>query len=267
MRYMISLETFTKSLATKEISKLNFTYESKDYLIAREDDGEGSCVFLFAGEKGEPLVFPTARELTKNVTLGGESLQNVWKFVVPICDDTLLDGDYIETVYGDSLGKIMCSAGGTTSSHDRYLTQYLIPSLIFGVLILAALLLSTLFVPSLTWTIFGIASGVVAAGFAVAQVIFISNTKKYRSGNPCAHCYLLTRGAVIVTDRYEYAIPYEKILRLDTEAGIQITTLRTVFSFTADHGDEITESLKSIYEEIKSIKKVFGKKGKKGKKS
>ena len=264
---MISLETFTKSLATKEISKLNFTYESKEYLIAREEDEDGSSVFLFADEKGEPLVFPTARELTKNVTLGGEPLQDVWKFVVPICDDTLLDGDYIETVYGDSLGKIMCSAAGTTSHHDRYLTQYLIPSLIFCGLVLVALLLSTVFVSSLTWTIFGISSAIVVVGFAVTQVIFISNTKKYRQGNPCAHCYLLTRGAVIVTDRYEFAIPYEKIIRLDTEAGIQITTLRTVFTFIADHGNEITESLKSIYAEIKSIKKVFWKKGKKKKKS
>ena len=68
---------------------------------------------------------------------------------------------------------------------------------------------------------------------------------------------------MIVTDRYEFAIPYEKIIRLDTEAGIQITTLRTVFSFIADHGEEVTESLKSIYAETKSIRKVFRKKEKK----
>ena len=260
---MISLESFTKSLATKEIAKLDFTYESKEYLIAREDGDDGSSVFLFADGTDEPQVFSTARELTKSVTLGGDPLHEAWKFVVPVCADTLLDNDYVKTVYGESLGKIMCSASGTTSRHDRYLTQYLIPSLIFAVLLLFSLLLSTLLVETLTWTIFGIASAVVVAGVVVAQIIFISNTKKYRQGNPCAHCYLLTRGAVIVTDRYEFAIPYEKIIRLDTEAGIQITTLRTVFSFIAGHGEEVTESLKSIYAETKSIRKVFRKKEKK----
>ena len=39
---MISLESFTKSLATKEIAKLDFTYESKEYQIAREDSDHGT---------------------------------------------------------------------------------------------------------------------------------------------------------------------------------------------------------------------------------
>lgn len=261
---MISFETFTKSLSSGVISKLNFTYEAKEYLIVREVDEETSApVYIFASEDQEPLTFSTAREMMKKVTVGGEPFSDVWKFVVPICSDTLLDNDYIETVYADSLGKIFCSAEGTTSRHERYSTQYLIPSLAFCVVLLLALLFCTLFVPSLTWTIFGITSAVVVGGFAIAQVIFISYAKRYRQGNPCAHCYLLTHGAVIVTDRYEYAIPYEKIARLDTEAGIKITTNGTVFSFTADHGEEITESFKSIYEELKSIKKVFRKKKKK----
>lgn len=259
---MISLDTFTKSLERGEITKLNFTYESKEYLIVREDDGEAPA-FAFASEDQEAVRFATARKLVEGITVGGENLQSVWRFVVPICADTLLDDDYIGTVYGDSLGKIMCSAEGTTSLHERYLTQYCIPSIIVGLTVLLALMICTFFVPNLTWTVFGIVAGVIAAALVIAQVIFISHTKRYRHGNPIAHCYLLSRGAVIITDRYEYAIPYEKISRLSTEAGIQIVTLKTVFSFIPDHGEELTESLKSIYEETKSIKRFFRKKKKK----
>lgn len=260
---MISLETFTKSLVLGEISRLNFTYESKEYLIAREVDEEGVPSFVFASEDNEAVKFPKARELLETVRVGGSPLSEVWKFVVPICDDTLYDDDYVKTMYGESLGKIMCSATGTVSLHDRYSTQYLIPSVVIAALILIALSFCTHFISNLNWMLFGIISAVIVAALIIAQIIFYNDTKKYRQGNPCAHCYLLSRGAVIVTDRFEYAIPYEKIIRLDTEAGIRITTLRTVFAFTADNGAEITESLKAIYEEVKSIKRVFRKKGKK----
>lgn len=226
-------------------------------------DGEGVPTFVFVNEDNKPVKFSKARELLETVKVGGSSLSEVWKFVVPICDDTLYDDDYIETMYGDSLGTIMCSTTGTVSLHDRYLTQYLVPSVVIAALVLIALSFCTHFISNLNWMIFGIVSAVIVAALIVAQIIFYSNTKKYRQGNPCAHCYLLSRGAVIVTDRYEYAIPYVKIARLDTEAGIKITTLRTVFLFIADNGAEITESLKSIYEEVKSIKRVFKRKEKK----
>lgn len=263
MRYMISLETFTKSLVMGEISRLNFTYESKEYLIAREADEEGVPVFVFVSEDNEAVKFPKARELLESVRVGGSPLSEVWKFVVPICDDTLYDDDYIKTMYGDSLGTVMCSSSGTVSLHDRYLTQYLIPSAVIGALVLIALSFCTHFIGNLDWMIFGIVSAVLVAALIVAQILFYNNTKYYRQGNPCAHCYLLSRGTVVVTDRFEYAIPYEKIIRLDTEAGIQITTLKTVFSFIADNGAELIDSLKSIHEEVKSIKRVFRKKGKK----
>lgn len=264
---MISFETFTNSLESGEITKLNFTYESKEYLIVREDREENEegvaspSVFAFASEDYTAVRFATAKELLKTVTVGGLPLRDAWKFIVPICEDTLLDEDYIETLYGDSLGKVMCSASGTTASHERYLTQYLLPSIVVGLVVLFALLMCALFIPSISWKFFGIAAAIVVAALVVVQIILFSNTKRYRHRNPRAHCYLLYRGVVIITDRFEYAIPYEKIIRLDTEAGIRIVTLKTVFSFTANHGEEITESLKSIFEEVKSIKKhIFKKK-------
>lgn len=258
---MISFDTFKKSLENGQITKLNFSYDAKEYLIVREvDEATSTPSFIFAGEDFEPIVYESARELSKAVTVGEFSLRDVWNFIIPICNDTLADEDYIETMYGDTLGKIMNDEAGTGSSHERYLTRYLLPSVLAGLIILGILLLCTFFIDSLNWTFFGTSSGVIAAAFIIAQIILSGSTKSYRQGNPRAHCYLLYRGAVIVTDRYEYVIPYEKIIRLDTEAGIQIVTLKTVFTFTPNHGAEMTESLRSIYEEVKAIKKVFKKK-------
>lgn len=254
--YMISFDAFKKALESGQINRLNFMYESKEYVIAREVDEETSTPsFIFAGENFEPVVYESARELSKAVTVGDFSLRDVWNFILPICNDTLKDGDYIEIVYGDTLGKIMSDEEGTSSTHERYLTQYLLPSVAVFSVVLAILAVCTFFIETLSWTFFGATCGVIAAAFIIAQIIFFSNTKKYRQGNPRAHCYLLYRGMIIVTDRFEYAIPYEKIIRLDTEAGIRIVTLKTVFSFTPSRGEEMTESLKSIFEEVKSIKK------------
>lgn len=266
--YMISIDTFIKSLESGDITKLNFTYESKEYLIVREErevteDGEAAApVFAFASEEHTAVRFPTPKELLKTVKVGGVSLYDVWEYVVPICSDTLLDDDYVETLYGDSLGEIMRSASGTATSYNRYLSRHLAPSIVFFALAIVALVLSTLLISAFTWTFFGVAAAIAAAVFAALQVIFVSNTNKYRHGNPRAHCYLLSRGAVIVTDRYEYAIPYEKIIRLHTEAGIKIVTMKTIFSFIPNHGDEFKESLKYFFEEGKSIKRVFKKKKK-----
>lgn len=260
---MISFDSFKKALESGQINKLDFMYESKEYVIAREVDEETSIPsFIFAGEDFEPIVYESARELSKAVTVGDFSLRDVWNFILPICNDTLADEDYIEIVYGDTLGKIMSDEAGTAATHERYVTQYFLPSVAVCATVLFVLAICTFFLESLTWTFFGASCGVIAAAFIVAQIIFASNTKKYHQGNPRAHCYLLYRGLIIVTDRFEYAIPYEKIIRLETEAGIQIVTLKTVFSFTPSHGEEMTESLKSIFEEVKSIrKKVFKKKG------
>ncbi len=262
-RYMISFDSFKKALESGQINKLNFMYESKEYVIAREVDEETSTpYFLFAGENFEPIVYESARELSKAVTVGDFSLRDVWNFILPICNDALKDDDYIEIVYGDTLGKIMNDEAGTASTHERYVTEYFLPSVVACAAALAILALCTFFIDALSWTFFGASCGVIVAAFTVAQIIFISNTKRYRPGNPRAHCYLLYRGLIIVTDRFEYAIPYERIISLDTEAGIKIVTLKTVFTFTPSNGEEMTESLKSIFEEVKSIKKkLYRKKG------
>lgn len=259
--YMISFDSFKKALESGQINRLDFMYEAKEYVIAREVDEETSVPsFVFAGENFEPIVYESARELSKSVTVGEFSLRDVWNFITPICNDTLADDDYIEIVYGDTLGKIMNDEEGTASTHDRYVMQNLLPSVVVCAAALIILAFCTFFIDSLSWAFFGASCGVIAAAFLIAQIIFISNTRQYRQGNPRAHCYLLYRGMIIVTDRFEYAIPYEKIIRLDTEAGIQIVTLKTVFTFTPSHGEEITESLKSIFEEVKAIKKKLYKK-------
>lgn len=253
---MISYETFSRAIESGAISKLNFFYESKEYLIAREYDEETEIlVFIFAREDGEAVEFDTAKELLKSIKIAGSSLAEIWHDVVPVCNDNLLDENYIKVLYGGSLGKVMNSAAGTAATHERYLTTYLLPSLIVGALAIAVLLLCTLFITTLGWTFFGIAVAVVVVAFAVAQVIFVSNTKRYRSGNPRAHFYLMADGVVILTDRFEYAIPYEKIIRLDTEAGLTIVTLKTVFSFTPSYGKELAEALNSIFDELKAIRK------------
>lgn len=260
---MISFDTFKKALESGQINRFSFIYESKEYLVVREVDEETSTPsFLFAGEDFEPIVYASAREFSKAVTVGGFSLRDVWNFILPICNDSLADEDYIKIVYGDTLGKIMNVEEGTTASHERYLTQYFLPSVIACFAILVILTFCTFFLESIRWKFFGASCGVITGAFITAQIIFVSNTKKYRQGNPRAYCYLLSRGLIIVTDRFEYAIPYEKIVRLDTDAGIKIVTMKTVFSFTPSRGEEMTESLKSIFEEVKSIRKrAFKKKG------
>ena len=249
---MIPYETFSQAFNSGEITKLHFTYQSKEYMIAREEGEEGP-VFAFATEE-QVSQYPNAKALLKYAIIGGRSLREIWYHIDLICNDTLLDDDYILTMHSDSLGKIMYSSSGTETTYDRYLTQHFVPGMILGALVILVLLTCTLFIAELSWTFFAIAAAIVVGAVFIAQLIFFTNTKKYRHHNPRAHFYLLNHGVVIKTTRHEYAIPYTKILRLDTEAGISIVTMRTVFNFTADHGVEMTEALKGIVDELKAIK-------------
>lgn len=251
IRYMISYEKFSQHFNNGEITKLHFTYESKEYLIAREE-GEDGTSFVFASERHEPVRYPSAVALLKYAIIGGRSLREVWYHISLICNNTLLDDDYVLTRYSDSLGKITHSVSGTLTAYDRYETMRLVPSLLVWVIAVVVLLLCTLFIPELSWTFFAIAASISVSAFGIAQLIFWSNTKKYRHGNPCAHLYLLDYGVVILTNRTEYVIPYTKILRLNTEAGICITTMMTVFIFVANEDADISATLRSSVNDMKA---------------
>ena len=251
---MIAYETFAQYFAGGEITKLQFVYQSKEYVVARETGADGP-VFAFASEDQEAVRYPSAKALLKYAFIAGHSLREIWYHMTPLCNDTRADDDYITTCYADSLGKIMYSASGTLSFFERYVLHHLVPSLILGSMLILALVLCTLFIDQLSWTFFAIATAIAVAAVAIAQLIFISNTKKYRYGNPRAHFYLLNHGVVVLTTRNEYPIPYTKILRLDTEAGIKITTLKKVYTFVANNGEEMTATLKGIVDELKAVKR------------
>ncbi len=258
---MISYDTFLHYLESGVIPKLNFFYESKEYAVERKEDANGEVCFVFAREDGEPEIFDTAEELSRSVSVSSQSLGEIWRLIKPIGNDTLTDEDYITLRYEDRFGKIVNSASGTTETHERYLTRYFFPTLILGMLVIFSFLMCTLFIDKLSWTFFAIAVSSVVAAFCVFQIILFSNTRKFRRGNPRAQLFLLNSGAVILTARNEYSIPYDQITRLDTEAGLTIVTLNTVYLFTPNHGEEITDALKTIYEEEKSLKKrIFAKK-------
>lgn len=250
---MIAYETFTKYFESGEITKLHFAFQTKEYLIAREE-GESGTVFSFFAEGQEPVKYPTAKALFKYAFISGHSLREIWYYMTPICNDTLFDEDYVTLRYADTFGRITHSASGTLTHFDRYPMRHLLPSLVLASLLILALVLFTLFIPELSWVFFAVASSIVVGATVIAQLIFLSNTKKYRHGNPRAHFYLLNHGIVILTTRTEYPVPYLKILRLDTEAGIKIATLYKMFTFVANDGAEMTETLKGIVEELKTLK-------------
>ena len=252
---MIPYDTFLRYLESGVIPKLNFFYESKEYVIERREEEGEEPFFIFAREDGEPETFNTAEELSRSVTISSQSLGEIWRLIKPLGNDTLTDETYVTVLYEDLFGKIVNSASGTAEVHERYLTRYFFPTLLLGVLCIFAFLLCTLFVDRLSWTFFAIAASSVVAAFAVFQVILFSSTRKFRRSNPRAQLFLLNSGAVILTARNDYSIPYDKITRLDTEAGLTIVTLNEVYLFTPNHGEEITEALKTIYEEEKSLKK------------
>ena len=252
--HMISYEAFTKAFTSGEIQKLHFYYDSKEYLIAREA-GEEAPVFSFTSGGHKPVIYPSLKALLNYAIIGGKSLREVWYHITPVCNDTLLDDDYILTLYSDSFGKVLCSGEGTASSYGRYLTKRFFPTLAMGAILILVTLACTLLINILTWTFFAVACAIVVGAILIALLIFFTNTKRFRRGNPQAHFYLLNHGAVILTSRSEYAIPYAKIIRLGTEAGITIVTWDTVFTFVADDGKEISETLSSIVEELKSIKR------------
>ena len=259
MEYMISYETFSQYLLNGQLKTMHFMFGPKEYVIAREEIDD-TPYFVFATEEQEAIRYPSVKALLKYAIIGGHSLREVWNHIVPICNDSLFDNDYLLVQYGDSLGRVVCSAEGTATAHERYATMHLLPSLASVVVVIALLLICTLFISDLSWTFFAVASAVVAGAFIIAQFIFFSNTRKYRYGNPRAYLYLLSDGAVIVTTRYEHAIPYSKIIRLDTEAGISMVTMKTVFYFTADNGKEITDTLTSIVNELHAAKRRRNKK-------
>ena len=251
---MISYETFSQYLLSGQVAKLHFLYGAKEYIIAREDGEEGP-VFAFASEAKEAVRYPSVKSLLKYAIISGHSLQEVWHHITPICNDSLLDNDYVMVRYGDPVGHITCSASGTAFRHARYATQYLVPSVIVGVMLVLVLLLCTLFVAELSWIFFAVGTAIVVGAFIIAQLIFVSNTKRYRYGNPEAHLYLLSDCAVILTTRYEHAIPYAKIIRLDTEAGITMKTMFHVFDFICDSDKEIAQTLSSMVSEVKASKR------------
>ena len=252
---MISYETFSQYLLSGQIEKLHFLYESKEYIIAREDGEEGP-VFAFASDAHEAVRYPSVQSLLKYAIIAGHSLHEVWWRIVPLCNDSLLDKDYVLVRYGEPLGRVTYSAAGTAAQNARYATQYLVPSIAVGIVLVLLILFGTLFVAEFTWTFFGVGTAIIAGAFIIAQLIFVKNTKRYRYGNPEAHLYLLEQGLVIITTRYEHAIPYTKIVRLDTEAGIMIVTMQHLFNFTADTGnDELKAMLSSIVSERKANKR------------
>ena len=248
---MISYEEFSQRFNSGEISKLNFYYESKEYVMAREENETG-LVFVFASEEREAIRYPSVAALLKYAIIGDHSLREIWYHITPICYDTLLDDDYVVTQHSDSLGKITSSVGGTLTAYDSYLMLRLLPSMIVWVLAVVVLLLCTLFVPTLSWIFFAVAVSISVAALGITQLIFWSNTKKYRQGNPNAHLYLMENGVVLLTNRAEHAIPYTKIRRLDTEAGICISTLLTVYIFVAGEEKGIAATLKNTVDEIKA---------------
>lgn len=251
---MISYDNFLRYLKSGVIPKLNFFYEANEYVIERVTDGE-TVSYLFAREDGEPETYATIDELAQSVFISSLSLAEIWRFIKPIGGDTLADEDYITLLYEDTFGKIVNSAEGTAETHERYLTRYFLPTLVLSAFSLLVFLLCTLFIKELNWKFFAIAASVVVVAFAAFQFILFSHTRKFRRGNPHAYLFLLNSGAVIRTKRGEFSIPYAKILHLDTEAGLKIVTLKTVYLFTPDHGEEITEAIKTIYEEEKSLKR------------
>ena len=250
---MIAYEDFAQDFNSGDIKKLHFHYDSKEYLITREEGEEGP-VFAFATEEQKPVKYPTAKALLKYAIIGGHSLREIWYRVAPICNNTLLDDDYVLTQYSDAFGQITRSASGTATMYDHYLMRRFIPTLAAWGVVFLVILMCTLFVP-LSWTFFAVACSVSVGALAITLLIFFSNTRRYRHGNPSAHLYLLDHGAVLLTNRVEYAIPYTKILRLDTEAGIKIVTIKTVFTFVANDGGEITQTLKNTVETLKAERK------------
>ena len=250
---MISYDTFAQYLMSGEITSLHFRYGVKEYVIVREE-GEEAPTFVFVSEDQEPIRYPSVKSLLKYAFFEGHSLREIWYHISPICSDSLLDNDYILALYGDTFGKVMCSSSGTAVTYDRYLTERFLPALVLSALMIAALLLATLFIDALTWTFFGVTAAIIVGGLIIAEVIFYSNTKRYRYGNPLAHMYLLDHGVVIVTTRFEHAIPYHKIIRLETEAGISIVTMKTVFTFVGNDGEEVTKTLNAIMKELKENK-------------
>ena len=258
---MISYETFTQYLLSGQIAKLHFLYDAKEYIIAREET-DGVPVFAFASSEHEAVRFPSVNSLLKYAIIGGHSLQEVWYRIAPLCNDSLLDDDYIRVRYGEALGRITTSASGTAALHARYATKYLVPSVVVGVALVLVLLFCTLFVNEFSWTFFGVGTGIVAAAFVIAQFIFVNNTRRYRYGNPEAHLYLLEQGAVIKTTRHEYAIPYLKIIRLENEAELKIVTMMNMFDFIADSDKEIAGTLAANVGEAKDAKRNSRKKNK-----
>ena len=253
MKYMISYEAFSQYLLNGQLKNLHFRFLGKEYVIARKEVDDVPF-FIFAAEGQDEVEYSSVKSLLKHADVGGHLIEEVWEEIAPVCHESLADDGYILVSHGDTLGRVVCSAEGTYNAHARYATMLLIPSIASAVILIVVLLVCTLFVAELSWTFFGIADAIVAAAFIISQLIFISNTQKYHHGNPRAYLYLLSDGAVLMTTRTEYEIPYIKILRLDTEAGIRIVTMGRVYTFIADSGKEITEALTSIVEEVKANK-------------
>ena len=253
IKYMISYDEFTQYLLNGQLKNLHFRFLDKEYVIARKEVDDVPF-FIFTAEGGEAVEYSSVKSLLKHADVGGRLLEDVWDEISPVCHESLADDGYVLVSHGDALGRVVCSTEGTYNAYARYATMLLIPSIASAVVLIVVLLVCTLFVAELSWTFFGIAAAIVAGAFIVSQLIFFSNTKKYHHGNPRAYLYLLSEGAVLMTTRFEYEIPYKKILRLDTEAGISIVTMGTVYSFTADNGKEICEALTSVVAEVKAKK-------------
>ena len=251
---MISYEAFSQYLLNGQLKNFHFRYLGKEYAIVRKEVDDVPF-FIFAAEEQEAIEYSSVKSLLKHADIGGHLLEEVWENILPVCHESLADDGYVLVCHGDTLGRVVCSAEGTYNAHARYATLLLLPSIASAVALIVVLLLCTLFIAELSWTFFGVAAAIVAAAFIIAQLIFYSNTKKYHHGNPRAYLYLLSGGALLVTTRFEHEIPYTKILRLDTEAGISIVTMRKLYFFIADYGTEITEALNSIYGEVKANKR------------
>lgn len=256
---MISFETFSQYLLSGQLKALHFTFGGTEYVIARKEVDD-IPFFVFTAERQEAVEYSSVKSLLKHADIGGHLLEEVWDEIVPVCHESLDDDGYILVRHADTLGRVVCSADGTFTVHERYATMRLLPSVIAAVILIVVLMLATLFVPELSWTFFAVAAAVVAVAFIIAQLIFFTNTKKYRHGNPRAHLYLLNSGVVLMTTHFEHEIPYTKILRLDTEAGIQFVTMGSVYSFTADSGKEVTETITAMFNEVKAQKRNRNKK-------
>ncbi len=259
---MISYEAFVENFRLGDFSRLNFLYDNKEYLLVRDENLKtGRILFVYASEE-ETIKFETLDDMLSSVRFSSRPLSEIWKSCKLLPNDSLDDKDYVEILCGDALGNVLESHRGTVEMHDRYITQYFIPAFIICTLALITLVLCTVFIEALTWTIFGAAASVVVLAFVVSQIAYFGISTKFQRKNPRGTLYLMDDGAVILTDYTLFLLPYKQITRINAEPGLGIVNYKTVYSFTPNRSGNLVKFLQDKLAEIKArkrniLKKVF----------